>query len=57
MKIQFKADKVIAYPILADRSFKVVLYGGEYQKEAAKEIWTLPEGVYNITIEPDVTKA
>jgi len=55
-KIEFRADKVVLYPILTDKSFKVVLYVGEYEKQIMKEIVGLPEGVWKIQISPDIQK-
>ena len=54
MEIRFKADRIFLKPLRSDRSFRVEIDTGEYEAEAMKEILTLPEGIYEISITPVV---
>jgi len=56
-KITFTADKVFVKRMRSDNSFRVELDTGEYSLPQMQELMGAPEGVYRITIEPEISEA
>lgn len=54
MKIEFKADRIQLKTFANPDDIRVLLYTGIYEWERLKDLPLLPQGVYKITIEPEI---
>ena len=54
MKIQFKADRVQLKTFANPDDIRVLLYTGIYEWDKLKDLPKFEQGIYRITIEPDV---